>query len=138
MYVPNEDRPAFFANTWEHVLSYNTVDHIICGDFDTVHNYSENTYNYARQNNPKAKNEVDRGINLLNLTSNSYSYDRNPMSEITKAHGHLVEIREDKLKGSNIRSQAKWVEKGEKPQGDPVSPYILSRIPVGLKASKWF
>ena len=68
LYAPNKDSPEFFANIWEKVLSYNNADYIVCGDFNTVRDYSKDTYNYARNNNPKAKDEVERGMALLSLT----------------------------------------------------------------------
>ena len=68
LYAPNKDTPEFFSKIWEKVLSYNNADYIICGDFNTVRNYSKDTYNYARNNNPKAKDEIERGMTLLSLT----------------------------------------------------------------------
>ena len=67
IYAPNKDSPLFFRNIWEKIGNYGNTDVVICGDWNVVRNYNRDTYNNARYNNPKAKEEIDRGIDRLEL-----------------------------------------------------------------------
>ena len=67
IYAPNKDSPLFFKNIWEKIGEFGNTDVVTCGDWNVVRNYSKDTYNYARFNNPKAKEEIDRGIERLEL-----------------------------------------------------------------------
>ena len=63
IYAPNKDEPEFFTNLWEKL----NPDYNLHGNWNCVCNYTKGTYNNSRQNNPMAKNEIDRGINILEL-----------------------------------------------------------------------
>ena len=67
LYAPNTDSPDFFTNIWEKISKLGNADVIICGDWNVVLDYHQDTYNYSRKNNPKARKEILRGMELLDL-----------------------------------------------------------------------
>ena len=67
LYAPNNDSPQFFHNIWEKISALGNVEIIVCGDWNVVRDYNLDTYNYSRNNNPKAKREIQKGIETLEL-----------------------------------------------------------------------
>ena len=60
LYGPNTDSPEFFLNLKETICANDLLDNaiILCGDWNVVQNYTMDTVNYTRQNNPKAQEAV--------------------------------------------------------------------------------
>ena len=67
LYGPNSDSPLFFKEIWEKISSFGNLEIIVCGDWNTVRDYRQDTYNYVRKNNPKARDEISRGMEILEL-----------------------------------------------------------------------
>ena len=65
--APNKDSPQFFTDLWDSIVKMGNADTIVCGDWNSVRDYSKDTHNYARQNNPKAKEVIDNGILSMGL-----------------------------------------------------------------------
>ena len=77
VYGPNNDNPDFFEHLEEMVESLGSPEHIIFGgDWNLVRNYELDCFNYRRQNNVNASNQVDelcRNLDLFDVWR-----DRNP------------------------------------------------------------
>ena len=58
LYGPNSDCPDFYIQL-KNKLQDNESDYtVVCGDFNLVLDFDRDCYNYVRQNNPRAVNEV--------------------------------------------------------------------------------
>ena len=68
LYGPNSDSPFYFKEIWEKISAFGNLEVIVCGDWNTVRDYRQDTYNYVRKNNPKAKEEIQRGMEFLELS----------------------------------------------------------------------
>ena len=60
LYAPKNDSPEFFSGIQEKINSLGNSDIIICGDRNVVREYHLDTYNYSRNNNPKARTGVSK------------------------------------------------------------------------------
>ena len=68
LYGPNSDSPLFFKEIWEKFSAFGNLEIVVCGDWNTVRDFRHDTYNYVRKNNPKAKDEIQRGMEFLELS----------------------------------------------------------------------
>ena len=73
LYGPNTDSPEFFLNLKETICANDLLDNaiILCGDWNVVQNYTMDTVNYTRQNNPKAQEAVFQLTVSLNCLTSS-------------------------------------------------------------------
>ena len=67
LYAPNEDDPTFFNNLFDLIETFDTKNLIICGDWNLVMNYELDTFNYKKNNNPKAREVVLNNMEKLDL-----------------------------------------------------------------------
>ena len=67
LYGPNKDEPLFYQDLLTKILKYNTSNIVIVGDWNLTLNPELDCKNYKNINNPRARNEVLRIMNELNL-----------------------------------------------------------------------
>ena len=67
IYGPNQDDPAFYKNIYSKILSFSNCNIIIVGDWNLLLNPKIDGINYKHVNNPKARLEVIKIMNDLNL-----------------------------------------------------------------------
>ena len=67
LYGPNADTPGFYAGLKNKLLSLDGIPLIICGDWNMVLDYNKDTHGYVRENNSRARKEVQSMINTLEL-----------------------------------------------------------------------
>ena len=67
IYGPNKDDPVFYENLRNNVIKFNNNDVLIVGDWNLLLNPEIDGYNYKHVNNPKARYQVLRLMNDLNL-----------------------------------------------------------------------
>ena len=67
LYGPNADTPGFYAGLKNKLLSLDGIPLIICGDWNMVLDYNKDTHGYVRENNTRARKEVQSMINTLEL-----------------------------------------------------------------------
>ena len=72
LYGPNADSPEFFTNLKENIINLinwelSNEPIILCGDWNVVLNYHNDTINYLKENNPKAQKSVLELIDILEL-----------------------------------------------------------------------
>ena len=58
IYGPNQDSPDFYNNLKNKMWAQNNFSAIVCGDWNLVLDYKNDTHGYVRENNVKASNEV--------------------------------------------------------------------------------
>ena len=58
IYGPNKDSPEFYNNLKNKMWAQNNFSAIVCGDWNLVLDYKNDTHRYVRENNVKASNEV--------------------------------------------------------------------------------
>ena len=57
----------FFENIWKEIEAVGNSDVVACGDWNVVRDYRKDTHNYARNNNPKAREVIRVGMEKLEL-----------------------------------------------------------------------
>ena len=67
LYGPNKDEPVFYQDLLTKILKYSTSNIVIVGDWNVTLNPELDCKNYKNINNPRARNEVLRIMNELNL-----------------------------------------------------------------------
>ena len=60
LYGPDTDSTEFFTNLKENLINWELSNQpiILCGDWNVVLNYHNDTINYSKENNPKAQKSV--------------------------------------------------------------------------------
>ena len=67
LYGPNRDEPLFYQDLLRRILNFTTPNIIVVGDWNIILNPEIDCKNYKNLNNPKARLEVLRLMNDLNL-----------------------------------------------------------------------
>ena len=70
IYAPNEDKPSFFQNFYDHLLNFNCEDIIIGGDFNLVLNIENDKKGgiaKTHQNSLKTVQEISENLDLLDV-----------------------------------------------------------------------
>ena len=67
LYGPNADTPGFYADMKNKLLSLDGIPLIICSDWNMVLDYNKDTHGYMRENNLRARKEVQSMIYTLEL-----------------------------------------------------------------------
>ena len=70
IYPPNEDKPSFFQNFYDHLLNFKCEDIIIGGDFNLVLNIEKDKKGglaKTHQNSLKTIQEISENLDLLNV-----------------------------------------------------------------------
>ena len=67
LYAPNEDSPLFFEKLFKIIENMDIKNIIMTGDWNLVNNFSEDTLNYKKHNNPKASSIVNKYKDKLDL-----------------------------------------------------------------------
>lgn len=68
VYGPNNDSPDFYVNLEEMVDSWGSLDNVVFGgDWNLVKNFDKDCFNYRRQNNINASNQVNEMCQNLDL-----------------------------------------------------------------------
>ena len=70
IYAPNEDKPSFFQNFYDHLLNFKCEDIIIGGDFNLVLNIEKDKKGglaKTRQNSLKTIQEISENLDLLDV-----------------------------------------------------------------------
>lgn len=68
LYGPNDDKPEFYRSVYDVVVSYDNASVILCGDWNLVLDQKLDTKFYLRDNNVRARTEVQRMCSVLELT----------------------------------------------------------------------
>ena len=58
VYGPNKDTPGFYEQLFENLESLNNASIILCGDWNIVMDYDQDTKGYLGQNNKKARDTL--------------------------------------------------------------------------------
>ena len=83
IYGPNKDDPVFYEQLKNNITKFNNNDILIVGDWNLLLNPEIDGYNYKHVNNPKARLQVLRLMNDLNL----FDVWREENQEIKNVHG---------------------------------------------------
>ena len=69
LYGPNADSPEFFTNLKENLINWKLSNQpiMLCGDWNVVLNYHNDTINYLKENNPNAQKSVLELIDTFEL-----------------------------------------------------------------------
>ena len=63
LYGPNKDEPVFYDNIIDHLRDNENLPIILCGDWNLVLNFQNDTFRYAKVQNTRAKAKVENMIN---------------------------------------------------------------------------
>ena len=66
LYGPNGDKPSFYRNLKQQVATFESENIIICRDWNLALDPENDTENYKRVNNPRARDEVLKWIEQEN------------------------------------------------------------------------
>ena len=67
LYGQNRDEPKFYNNLMVKLSEKKNFCLVICGDWNLVQNFEEDTYSFIRENNTKAKLKVKEMQSILEL-----------------------------------------------------------------------
>ena len=68
IYGPNKDSPVFYETIRDKLLSLDNPEMILCGDWNVVRNFKNDTYKYIRLNNPKARDSITQLMEQFELS----------------------------------------------------------------------
>ena len=68
IYGPNKDSPLFYTIIRDKLQSLDNPEIILCGDWNIVRYFKQDTYKYLRFNNPKARDSINQLIEQFDLS----------------------------------------------------------------------
>ena len=97
LYGPNTDSPEFFTNLKENLINWELSNQpiILCGDWNVVLNYHNDTINYSKENNPKAQKSVLDLIDTFELGDVYRDQEPTGRSYTWSAYSNLKQARLD-------------------------------------------
>ena len=105
LYGPNTDSPEFFTNLTENLINWELSNQpiILCGDWNVVLNYHNDTINYSKEINPKAQKSVLDLIDTFELGDVYRDQEPTGRSYTWSAYSNLKQARLDNgVNGINI------------------------------------
>ena len=97
LYGPNTDSPEFFTNLKENLINWELSNEpiILCGDWNVVLNYHNDTIIYLKENNPNAQKSVLELINTFELGDVYRDQEPTGRSYTWSAYSNLKQARLD-------------------------------------------
>ena len=97
LYGPNTDSPEFVTNLKENLINWELSNEpiILCGDWNVVLNYHNDTINYLKENNPNTQKSVLELINTFELGDVYRDQEPTGRSYTWSAYSNLKQARID-------------------------------------------
>ena len=97
LYGPNADSPEFFTNLKENLINWKLSNQpiMLCGDWNVVLNYHNDTINYLKENNPNAQKSVLELIDTFELDDVYRDQEPAGRSYTWSAYSNLKQARLD-------------------------------------------